>query len=192
MAEKGLSPDIAAFLEQATTARFLAAARCYVSVTEANIPDKDAFFCQLHPALVELYAAGFGLNPIPLKYSDESSDFDDASLYSLGGTFAIPDLGREGLYWEIYDPRYTEWDGKPGPGWKAEDGEPCQGWLWDDLSDIHRDLKIRLKQIDTIGTNEAVEDALWQMKWSFTHHWGEHCINALKYLHYLYYEGKVI
>jgi len=60
----------------------------------------------------------------------------------------------------------------------------------DDFADIYRDLKIELIKIEKIGTDEAVEDALWQIKWSFVHHWGQHCINALRYFHYLYYDGK--
>ncbi|WP_425529083.1 DUF5063 domain-containing protein [Leptospira levettii] len=35
-----------------------------------------------------------------------------------------------------------------------------------------------------------VEDGLWNLKWSFIHHWGKHCIDALRYLHYLIYDGK--
>ncbi|TGL21037.1 DUF5063 domain-containing protein, partial [Leptospira levettii] len=38
--------------------------------------------------------------------------------------------------------------------------------------------------------NEIVEDGLWNLKWSFIHHWGKHCIDALRYLHYLIYDGK--
>jgi hypothetical protein len=70
------------------------------------------------------------------------------------------------------------------------DKEPTQGWLVDDFADIYRDLKIELTKIEKIGTDEAVEDALWQLKWSFTNHWGQHCINALRALHYLWYDGK--
>lgn len=73
------------------------------------------------------------------------------------------------------------------PGWKIADKEPTQGWLIEDFSDIYRDLKIELNKIDTIATNEAVEDALWQLKWSFFNHWGNHCINAIRYLHYYCY-----
>jgi hypothetical protein len=103
----------------------------------------------------------------------------------------ISTLGKDCFYWEVFDPTYTEQDnGQPGQDWKIKDKEPTQGWLVDDFSDIYRDLKIEFEKIK-IGTDEAIEDAFWQMKWSFINHWGHHCINALRYLHYLWYDGKL-
>ena len=90
----------------------------------------------------------------------------------------------------MFNPSYTEQEGQPGLGWKISDKEASQGWLVDDFFDIYRDLKIELSKIDTIATDEAIEDALWELKWGFFHHWGNHCINAMRYLHYWHFEGK--
>lgn len=62
--------------------------------------------------------------------------------------------------------------------------------LSDDFMDIYVDLKKSLSQIDKIETDEAIENAFWQLKWGFSNHWGHHCISALRYLHYLNYDGE--
>lgn len=60
---------------------------------------------------------------------------------------------------------------------------PIEGDIALDLEDIYHNLKMELEKIK-IGTDEAVEDALWQLKFSFQTHWGNHCVDALKILHY--------
>ena len=71
-----------------------------------------------------------------------------------------------------------------------KENEPTQGWLVDDVADIYADLKEELYKIEQIGTDEAIEDGLWQLKFGFTTHWGNHCVNAIRVLHYIYYDGK--
>ena len=156
---------------------------------QQNLQKKN-FYSKVHTALLDLYSAGYKLEEIELKYSPADKDFDRDVIFEDRNAGQISELGTEALYWEIFDPTYSEYDGQPKAGWTNTDKDPTQGWLVDDFSDIYRDLKIELIKIDNIGTNEAVEDALWQLKWSFAHHWGNRCINALRYFHYLYYDGK--
>ena len=91
----------------------------------------------------------------------------------------ISSLGEDCIYWKVFDPTFEK------------ENEPIQGWLVDDFSDIYADLKEELFKIDEIGTNESIEDALWQLKSGFNQHWGNHCIDAMRALHYLWYDGKV-
>jgi len=191
MTDLKLSADIKEFLSRQTTADFIQAARQFVSLLETSNIEMTEFLKKSHLALVEVYSAGHRLDEIPLNYSSADSDFDDEKLFNGKNAQLISELGGDAFYWEIYDPTYKEKeDGKPESDWTISDKEPSQGWLVDDFSDIYRDLKIGLNKIDTIGTDEAVEDALWQLKWSFLNHWGLHCINAMRYLHYFCYDGK--
>lgn len=190
MTDIKVSPDIQEFLDRPATADFLISARQFVALLESGVGGKAEFFKKSHAALVDLYAAGHKLEEITLKYSNADSEFDENKLFDNKPAFNILDLGEEAWYWEVFDPTYMEKDGKPGQGWEITDREPSQGWIVDDLTDIYRDLKIGLNKIERITTDEAVEDAMWQLKWSFIHHWGNHCINALRYLHYLWYEDK--
>lgn len=190
MTTEKLSTDIKAFLERTSTQTFLLAARQFVELLETTNIDKKIFYHKAHTALLELYLAGHKLEQIELKYSSADSDFDRDDIFIGNNVGQISELGEEAFYWEIFDPTYSENDGQPKSGWTITDREVTQGWLVDDFADIYRDLKIELVKIDSYGTDEAVEDALWQLKWSFAHHWGQHCINALRYFHYLYYDGK--
>jgi hypothetical protein len=185
-----LSTDIKEFLKRTSTETFLLVARQFVRLLETTNIDKEEFYSKAHTALLDLYSAGHKLDQIELKYSSDDKDFDRDAIFENKNTGQISELRAEAFYWEIFDPTYSEKDGQPNAGWTITDREPSQGWLVDDFADIYRDLKIELIKIDNIGTDEAVEDALWQLKWSFAHHWGQHCINALRYFHYLYYDGK--
>jgi|GEM_PF-1407815 len=187
---QNLSTDLKGFLEKETTQTFLKSVRQFIELLENGSIDKGKFYSLAHTALIDLYAAGNKLERIGLKYSSAESNFDRDTIFENRNIGLISELGVEAFYWEIFDPMYSEKDGEPSLGWTITDREATQGWLVDDFADIYRDLKIELLKIDKIGTNEAVEDALWQLKWGLTHHWGQHCINALRYFHYLHYDGK--
>lgn len=178
MTDIKLSTDIQEYLSKKTTTEFLTAARQFIQLLEARGIPNDVFYKTVHLSLSELYAAGHKLEEINLKYSSADSDFNRDELFDGKDLSQISALGEEAFYSEVFDPIYDE------------NEETVQGWLVDDFSDIYRDLKIELKKIDTIGTDEAIEDALWQLKWSFLNHWGQHCINALRALHFLAYDGK--
>lgn len=52
--------------------------------------------------------------------------------------------------------------------------------LADDLADIWRDLRLTLDQL-TSGAEAA--DVVWQWRFTFDAHWGQHAIEALRALH---------
>jgi hypothetical protein len=184
-----LSADIKSLLENDSTKKFLLSAQQFVGLLENKELEKEVFYAKAHAALIDLYSAGHKLEPIGLKYSSHESNFDQNISSEYKNADLISGLGEQTFYWEIFNPNYYEKDGNPGKGWEITDKEASQGYLSDDFADIYSELKTGLLQID-IGTDEAVEDALWQLKWSFIHHWGNHCIDALSYLHYLFYDGK--
>ena len=185
-----LSKDIKEFLKRTSTETFLIAARQFVGLLETTTIDNKEFYSKAHTALLDLYSAGHKLDQIELKYSSDDKDYDRDAIFENKSAGQISKLGEEAFYWNIFDPTYLEKEGQPYSGWSITDKEPSQGGLVDDFADIYRDIKIELTKIDSIGTDETIEDAFWQLKWSFANHWGKHCINALRYLHYLYYEGK--
>lgn len=187
-----ISADIQAFLQKESTSQFLKAAAVFINLIEAdNIPIEE-FYKQAHTALIDLYAAGHKLEIIDLKYSSADSDFAkmDDEFFQNNNKALIANLREDAFYWEVFDPTYFEKDGKPGPGWQITDKEATQGWLVDDFADIYHDLKTEIEKMK-IGTDEAIEDALWQLKWSARNHWGRHAISAIRALHFLLYEGRV-
>lgn len=190
---KQLSKEISELLNKKTTTDFLNAARQFVTLLENGDLSQETFYKQSHKALSEVYRAALELETVDLIYSGPDSEFKEINKDKLReqNINLISNLGKDCFYWEVFDPTYTEEDGKPEQGWKITDKEPTQGWLVDDFADIYADLKQELIKIDQIGTDEAIEDALWQLKFGFNHHWGNHCIDAIRALHYLWYDGKV-
>lgn len=172
-----LSDDIQSFLELETTKDFLAVANMFIQLLETKEIVLDDFVKQAHGILGNLYSAGFNLQTIELKYADDKSDFD-RDAFDNKNVNLISELGDEEFYWQTFDPSF-----------KLDD-EKVLGLLSDDFGDIYRDLKIELEKIK-LNSDEAVEDALWQLKFSFHHHWGNHCIDALRYLHYYWYNNKL-
>lgn len=180
MTEPMLSKDLKEILEKETTQAFLKAARQFTEVVEDEKIDKEDFYKLAHIALVDLYAAGHRLEAIDLKYSNPDTNFKDLEeeLFKAKNTNLISSLGQDCFYWEVFDPTYEK------------ENEPVQGWLVDDFADIYRDLKTELNKIYNIKSDEAIEDALWQLKFGFFHHWGNHCVDAMRALHYIQYDGK--
>lgn len=74
-------------------------------------------------------------------------------------------------YWVVFDPI------------NVEDTEPGCGDLLDDISDIYKDVKGALLLYDS-GLEDAKDLAMWQVKFDFENHWGQHCINAIYAFHY--------
>ena len=58
--------------------------------------------------------------------------------------------------------------------------EPVGGSLIDDIQDIYREIK---KGIMFFQTNPAA--ALWEWKFGFDNHWGNHAVDAIRALHYM-------
>jgi hypothetical protein len=64
----------------------------------------------------------------------------------------------------------------------SEDTSPVGGGLSDDFSGIYGDIKggvVIFRQ----GSDEYVQQAIWEWKFGFDIHWGRHCISALRTLH---------
>jgi len=173
-----LSPDLQEFLAKPTTTNFLHSAREFITLLELDTIDSKEFYKRAHTALADLYACGQRLEIVEIKSSRADRDFDRDELFENKHAYKISDLDGNAYYWEVFDTNYDK------------DADPVQGWLVDDFADIYHDLKIELNKIDKIGSNEAVEDALWTLKWSFKTHWGHHCVSALRAFHFLNYDGR--
>lgn len=58
--------------------------------------------------------------------------------------------------------------------------------LWDDLADIYRDLQQGIAHYET-GESNHIAEAIWQWRWGYEHHWGEHLFRAMITLHEIRY-----
>lgn len=75
------------------------------------------------------------------------------------------ELGDKDLYWEVFDP-YVE-------------ANPVAGSLAEDVLDVYRDIRRGL----TLWDASQMQNAIWEWRFGFDAHWGDHAIDALRALH---------
>lgn len=178
--KRSIASDLQLLLDQKTTKEFLESARKFVLLLEDSTIGIEEFYHKAHTQLLELCLTGHKLEEINLKYSTEDTDFDkilEESVQNINLN-RISELGEEAFYWEVDDQSL------------GNNGESSLGSLVDDFSDIYLELKQELFKIDEIGTEEAIEDGLWQLRFFYYHHWGIHCVSAIHALHQIWYDGK--
>ena len=59
------------------------------------------------------------------------------------------------------------------------------------MADIYQDIKNFLLLYQT-GTNEVMNDALWECRMNFENIWGQKLVNSLKAIHRFIYSGEEI
>lgn len=175
MKKHKLTPSLQKYLLLPSTIDFLNSTKKFISLLEDRAISPEDFYKKSHLYICELYLAGLKLE---LRYPEIDFDFDKSNLFENKNVGLISSLGDDGIYTDLFDPVYDQ------------KGEPIQRWLDSDYSDIYQELKINIGKIYQIGTNEAIEDAFWEFKFGFIHSWGNHCVDAIRALHYLKYEGK--
>lgn len=86
------------------------------------------------------------------------------------GASPEPPSGWQGFekfetYWEVFDPYKLD--------------EPVAGSLSDDLLDVYRDVRRGL----ALWESRHDASAIWEWRFLFKAHWGEHAVDALRALH---------
>lgn len=75
---------------------------------------------------------------------------------------------------------------KPG-----DTAEPEPSSVSEDMADIYQDLKDFLLLYQT-GTQEVMNDALWECRLNFENIWGQKLLNSLRAIHRFIYSGEEI
>jgi hypothetical protein len=109
--------------------------------------------------LLELYAAASVLPQV------EPQD-DKVARPSPAATHGRIEFDAFETYWEVFDP-YV-------------DAERVAGSLSDDLRDVYRDLQRGLELWQDVAARPS---AIWEWRFHFDVHWGDHAIDALRALH---------
>lgn len=88
-------------------------------------------------------------------------------------------FGSADAYLEAYDAKMKEADG------------PVAGSIAEDMADIYQDLKNFLVNYRT-GTNEIMNDAIWECRLNFENYWGQRLTDSLRAIHRFVYSGEEI
>ncbi len=159
-------------------------AQQYCSLVDSRSAlDKSEFLVRVYRMLPELISEA---SRLPLvSFSDDENEERDATIRRIRAEtemkqqewgqlyhFLKEKLGDWDVYWMVFNPR--------------TDNEAIQGSLADDIADIYRDLK------DGIGLKEANKvpacEIIFEWRFGFTSHWGQHAVNALRTIHFLLQE----
>jgi hypothetical protein len=148
---------------------FIEASREFCSFIETKQCDSgELFLVETQALLLNLYSLALHLPAIDSN-SNPAIELNKEKLIRIRGF--ISERVPYQYYWQIFDPRIeTDKEGV------------CED-LVDDLADMYIDIKGPLLLFETKAI-EAQNEAAWQFKWGFQHHWGNHCINALRAIHY--------
>lgn len=167
-------------------ARFRTAAEEFCGLVEQSAASGAAdFLAVAERRLVALYAAALQLE------ADASSDGDWSAripheawrdIYVRLQTI----LGPYDQYREIFDPAAL---GDPSGSIEGGD-EPVVASLSDDLADIWRDLRPGLMAW-ALANERKRGDIAWEWQASFTSHWGQHLVDALRAIHWWRYVHHV-
>jgi len=170
-----MDKNLKLILQSAEVQRMLTAAKSFINLIEREDIQLDQLIFESRVCLTELYAAGLDYPPIPLVHSTNTGGKLKVTREELtkSNQNLIKNVKDAGLYWEVFDPIYEK------------NESPTQGWLVDDFGDVFADLKTELYKIEVLSTDAAIEDGLWSLGFGFKSHWGHHCINALRALHYV-------
>lgn len=69
--------------------------------------------------------------------------------------------------------------------------EPLTSSISENMADIYQDLKDFLLLYQT-GTEEVMNDAIWECKLNFENFWGQKLLNAMRAIHRFIYSGEEI
>jgi uncharacterized protein DUF5063 len=83
-------------------------------------------------------------------------------------------IGFHDEYREVYDPL------------THEQLEQSSASISDNLADIYQDLK-NFASLFSAGTEDVMNDALWECQLNFEEFWGQKLLNALKAIHSIYF-----
>jgi hypothetical protein len=88
-------------------------------------------------------------------------------------------FGTANEYLEVFDEKINETD------------RPVISSLAENMADIYQDLKDFLLLYQT-GTQEVMNDALWECRMNFENYWGQKLTNSLRAVHKFIYSGEEI
>lgn len=84
-------------------------------------------------------------------------------------------IGQFNTYFQVSDP------------YDIDDRKPMQSIIADDISDIYQDIKPGLQEWENGDANIRL-NIIWEWKFGYMTHWGEHATRAYNALYYLLYQ----
>jgi hypothetical protein len=149
-------------INQAALDEFVGIARRYCAWAESSAGDPPQEMYQVREFLAELHLAVVRLPETDFDDSERKDAVSHDDWKKVLERFSNLPVVE---YWDVFDP--------------LEEKEPLWNSLADDLADIYRDVKRDLLLFDAGHVDEAV----WQWRFHFLIHWGQHLTGAQRAIH---------
>lgn len=145
---------------------FVYAARTFRAALVADL-EAGAFAREVRNALARAYLAAALLGPPTVPESDRVLPPRVGDSTALRETLKAR-FGEHDSFIDVYDPSRLA----------DENAEPIERSLSSELVEIDEDLAEAVASLE-----EARVDALWDARWAFENHWGQHAVACLRPLH---------
>lgn len=154
---------------------FVTVASEYCSFVENTLRFSKVDFLDKSRKLLPLvYLKASILPKFESVFDDENERFVTEEDWDFIHNSIKQKLGFHDEYREVFDPL------------THEQVEQSTASISDNLADIYQDLKNFLN-VYNIGTEEIMNDTLWECQLNFEEFWGQKLLNALKAIHYVYF-----
>ncbi len=169
---------------QTEVCTFVQAAQQFCQVVDAPAGEPEIWAKKVLQTLLPLCSAGLALSSFEIEVSDSkkmpAAPFTTKQWQQLFGRLSMF-LGERKYYSQL---DFESWR-------KPDQQEAFVGDLADDLADIYGDILPGIQQWNS-EAEEYLGDIVWDWQFGFTHHWGDHAIAAIGYLHYLTFSPPLL
>jgi hypothetical protein len=126
-----------------------------------------------------LYLKASLLPQLEPVFEDGNEKFVTESDWNIINNAFKSKLASANDYLEVFDDKIKDSEG------------PLTSSISEDLADIYQDMKDFLLLYQT-GTNEIMNDAVWECRLNFENFWGQKLVNTLRAVHKFLYSGEEI
>jgi hypothetical protein len=158
------------------TLEFIECAKKYCEIIEGRDRVKPQLFLrEVAKVLARLYALAMELPEVEIESENLlEKGISEPQWNKLFGDLGQY-LGKDDYYVQMFDPT------------DIEEERPVGSSLADDLADIYRDLLTGLANIE----KSPINDLIWEWKFNFKVHWGNHLTSALSAIHHVIYKDDL-
>jgi hypothetical protein len=138
---------------------------------------KKSFLDKARRLLPLIYLKASLIPKFDSVFEDENERFVTEEEWDIIKQSVKQKLGFHDEYRDVFDPL------------THEQLEQSIASISDNLADIYQDLK-NFASLYSAGTEEIMNDALWECQLNFEEFWGQKILNALKAIHAVYFGGE--
>jgi len=159
---------------------FVAVANEYCKYAEHASEIKGEELLRIMQRLLPLLYLKASLLPVLKPYFEDGNEkFINESAWNIVHETLLKGFGSANDYLDVADEKNDQPD------------RTVVSSLAENMADIYQDLKDFILLYQT-GTNEVMNDALWECRENFENLWGQKLVNSLKAIHKYIYSGDTL